>query len=85
MFVDPVSVSLLDLVVTFSGRSRDFVDLWLLNLHLRLELPESGSAELRKEEQQVGAAGQHARMNFEVLVRSISGSLDSPGATSLFS
>ena len=35
VFVDPVFVSLLVLVVTLSGRSRDFVDPRLLNLHLR--------------------------------------------------
>ena len=33
--VDPVSVSLLVLEVTLIGRSRDFVDPLLLNLHLR--------------------------------------------------
>ena len=55
--VDPVSVSLLDLVVTLNGRSRDFVDPQLLNLHLRPELPESGSAELGKAVQQFEAAG----------------------------
>ena len=55
--VDPVSVSLLDLVVTLKGRSRDFVDPRLLNLHLRPESPGSGSAELRKEVQQVDGAG----------------------------
>ena len=54
-FVDPVSVRLLLLVVTLSGRSRDFVGPWMLNLHLRPELP--GSAELLKEVQQVVAAG----------------------------
>ena len=57
VFVDPVSVTLLDLVVTLNGRSRDFVDPQLLNLHLRPELPESGSAELQQEVQQVVAAG----------------------------
>ena len=35
VFVDPVSVSLLVLEVTLSGRSRDFVDPRLLNLHQR--------------------------------------------------
>ena len=35
MFVDPVSVSLLVLVVTSNGRSRGFVDPQLLNFHLR--------------------------------------------------
>ena len=50
-------MSLLDLVVTLSGRSRDFVDPRLLNPHLRPVLPESGFAELRKEVQQVVAAG----------------------------
>ena len=35
VFGDPVSVSFLVLVVTLSGRSRDFVDPRLLNLHLR--------------------------------------------------
>ena len=54
---DPVSVSLLVLLVTLSGGSRDFVYPWLLNLYLRPELPESGSAELREEVQQVVAAG----------------------------
>ena len=69
VFVDPVSASLLDLVVNLNGRSRDFVDPRLLNLHLRPELP--GSAELRKVVQQVVAAGQHARMNVEVLAHAI--------------
>ena len=59
-------MSLLVLVVTFNGRSRVFVDPQLLNLHLRPESPEAGS-ELRKEVQQVVAAGWHARMNVEVL------------------
>ena len=71
VFAVPVSVSLLYLVVTLNGCSRDFVDPTLLNLHLRPELPESGSAELRKQVQQVGAAGWHARMNFEVSARAI--------------
>ena len=35
VFGDPVSVSLLVLEVTLSGRSRDFVDPRLLSLHLR--------------------------------------------------
>ena len=65
-------MSLLVLVVTLNGRSRDFVDPRLLNLHLRPELPESGSADLRKEVQQVVAAGEHARMNVEVLAHAIS-------------
>ena len=50
-------MSLLDLVVTLNGRSRGFVDPRFLDLHLRPELLESGSAELRKEVQQVVAAG----------------------------
>ena len=70
-FVDPVSVSLPVLVLTLYGRSRDFVDSRLLNLHLRPELPESGSAELRIEAQQVVAAGWHAMMNVEVLAHAI--------------
>ena len=57
VFCGPVSVSLLNLVMTLNGRSRDFVDPQLLNLHPRSELPESGSAELQKEVQQVVAAG----------------------------
>ena len=65
MVVDPVSVNLPVLVVTLNGRSRDFVDPQLLNLHLRPELSEFGS-ELRKEIQQVVAAGLHAKMNVEV-------------------
>ena len=66
VFVDPVSVSLLVLVVTLNGCSHDFVDPRLLNLHLRPELPESGSADLQKEVQRVVAAGRHA-MNVELL------------------
>ena len=62
-------MSLLILVVTLSGRSRDFVGPWMLNLHLRPELP--GSAELLKEVQQVVAAGKYARMNVEVLAHAI--------------
>ena len=64
-------MSLLVLVVTLNGRSLDFVDPRFLNLHLRPELPDSGSAEFRKEVQQVVAAGRHARMNAEVLAHAI--------------
>ena len=71
VFVDPVSVRLLVLVSILHGRSRDFVDPRLLNLHLRPELPESGSAELLKEVQQVVSAGWRARMNVEVLAHEI--------------
>ena len=71
-FVDLVSVSLLVLWVTLNGRSRDVVDLRLLNLHLRPELPECGSVEHQKEAQQVAAAGrQHAKKNVEVLAHAI--------------
>ena len=82
--VDPAFLSLLVLVLTLNGRSRDFVDLRLLNLHLRFELPESGPAELWKEVQQVVAAGWHARMNVRHSLTP-SGSFVSSGATSLFS
>ena len=58
-------------MMTLNGRSRDFVDPRLLNLHLRLELPEAGSAELLKEVQQVVAAGWQAKMNVEVLAHEI--------------
>ena len=71
VFLDHVTVSLLDIVVTLNGRARDFVDPRLLNLHLRPELPESGPSELRKEVQQVVASGWHARMNVEVLAHAI--------------
>ena len=64
-------MSLPVLVVTLNGRSRDFVGPWMLNVHLRPELPVSGSAELQKEVQQVVAAGRHARMNVEVLAHAI--------------
>ena len=64
-------MSLLVIVVTLNGRSRDFVDPQLLNLHLSPELPESGSAELRKEVQQVVAAGWRAKMNVEVIAHAI--------------
>ena len=57
--------------MTLNGRSRDFLDPRLLNLHLRPELPESGSAELRKEVQHVAADGWHAKMNVEVLAHAI--------------
>ena len=67
VFLDPVSGSLLVLVSPLHGRSRDFVDPRLLNLFLRPELPESGSAELLKEVQQDVAAGWHAKMNVEVV------------------
>ena len=69
--MDPVSVSLPVLVMTLNGRSRSFVDPRLLNLHLSPELPETGSAELRKEVQQVVAAGWHAKMNVEVHAHAI--------------
>ena len=39
--VGPVSVCLLDFVVTLNGRSHDFVDAQLPNLHLHSELPDS--------------------------------------------
>ena len=65
--MDPVSVNLLVLVMTSDGRSRNFVDPRLLNLHLSPKLPEPGSDELQKEVQQVVAAVEHARMNVEVL------------------
>ena len=80
VFVDPVAVSLLALVLTLYGRSRDFVDPRLLNLHLRPELPESRSAELLKEVQKVVAAGLMWKYS---LTRSRS--FGSSGATSLFS
>ena len=64
-------MSLLVFVVTLNGRSRDCVDPRLLNLHLSPELPESGSGELRKEVQQVVAAGWHSKMNVEVLAHAI--------------
>ena len=41
MFVDLVSVCLLDLVVTFSDHSHDSVDPRLLNFHLQSGLPDS--------------------------------------------
>ena len=65
--MDPVSVSLLALVLTLYGRSREFVDPRLLNLHLSPELPEAGSAELQEEVQQVVAAGWHVMAHVEVL------------------
>ena len=58
-------------MLTLYGCSRDFVDPRLLNLHLHPALPESGSAELRIEAQQVVAAGWHAMMNVEVLAHAI--------------
>ena len=69
--MNPVSVSLPDLVVTLKGHSRDFSVPRLRNLHLRPELSESGSAELLKEVQQVVAAGSHAKMNVEELAHEI--------------
>ena len=59
------------LVLTVNGRSRDFVDSRLLNLHLRLELPESGFADHLKEVHQVVAACWHAKMNVELLAHEI--------------
>ena len=41
VFVDPVSVCLLDFVVTLNGLSHDSVDPRLLNFHLHSELPDS--------------------------------------------
>ena len=64
-------MSLPVLVMTLNGRSRGIVDPRLLNLHLSLELPESGSAELQKEVQQVVAAGWHGRINVEVHAHAI--------------
>ena len=40
-FVDPVSVCLLDSVVTLNDYSHDSVDSRLLNFHLHSELPDS--------------------------------------------
>ena len=48
VFVDPVSVCLLDLVVTLNDHSHDSVDPRLLNFHLRSEL--SDYAEFMEEE-----------------------------------
>ena len=50
-------MSFLILVVTLNGRSRDFVGPWMLNLHVRPQLPKSASAELLKKVQQVVTAG----------------------------
>ena len=69
--MDLVSVSLLVLVVTLNARSRHFVDPRFLNLHLSPELPESGSAELWREVQQVVATGWDAKMTVEVLAHEI--------------
>ena len=69
-FVDPVSVGLLDLVVTWNGRSHDFVDPRLLNLHLRSGLPDS-SVFLEEVQHVVVVVGQHARMNVDILAHVI--------------
>ena len=69
--MDPVSVSLLALVLTLYGRSRDFVDPRLLNLHLSPELLEAGSAELQEEAQPVVASGSHVMAHVEVLAHEI--------------
>ena len=73
MFVDPVSVSLLGLVVILNGRSRDSVDPQLLNPQLRPELPESGSAEHRKETQSLGLLNLGRRYNRLGLLASMRG------------
>ena len=62
--MDPVSVSLLDLV-----RSHDFLDLRLLNLHLRSALPDS--AVFLEAVQQDVVVGSHAKMNVDVLAHVI--------------
>ena len=69
--LDPVSVRFLVLVVTLNVRSRYFVYPRSLNLHLRPELPESGSADLRKEVQQVVDDGWHVMIHVEVLAHAI--------------
>ena len=83
-FVDPVAVSLLVLVLTLNGHSRDFVIPRLLTPHPHLEWPDSGSVALQEEVQQVGAAGRHVEVHVEVLAHAIWTFLSS-GAISLLS
>ena len=69
--VDFVPVDFLSSVATLNGHSRDSVVPPLLTPHLHLELPEAGSAALREEVQQVGAAGWHVEVHVEVLAHAI--------------
>ena len=62
-------MSILDLVVTLSGRSHDCLDPRLLNFHLRSELPDS--AVFPEEEVQQAVVDQHVRMNVDFLAHAI--------------
>ena len=64
-----VSVDFLVSAATLNGRSRDSVVPRLLAPHP--EWPEAGSAALREEVQQVGAAGRHVDVHVEVLAHEI--------------
>ena len=70
MFVNPVSVCLLDFVVTLNDYSHDSVDPRLLNFHLRSELPDSAEF-LEEEVQQAVVVDLHARMNVDILAHLI--------------
>ena len=58
-------------VATLTGHLRDSVVPRLLTPHPHLEWPEAGSAALRKEVQQVGAAGRHVELHVEMLAHAI--------------
>ena len=58
-------------VATLNGHSRDSVVPQLLTPHPHLDQPEAGSAALREEVQQVGAAGRHVEVYVEVLAHAI--------------
>ena len=63
-------MSILDLVVTLSGRSHDCLDPRLLNFHLRSGLPDSAVFP-EEEVQQAVVVDQHVRLNVDFLAHAI--------------
>ena len=70
VFVNPVSVCLLDLVMTLNDHSSDSVDPRFLNFHLLLELPDS-AVFLEEEVRQAVVVDKHVRRNVDVLAHVI--------------
>ena len=70
VFVDPVSVFLLDLVVALNDYSHISVDPRLLKFHHHSELPDSAVFP-EEEVQQAVAVDSHVRMNVAVLAHVI--------------
>ena len=70
VFVDPVSVCLLDFVVTLNDDSHDSADPLLLNFHLHSEFPDSAVFP-EEEVQQAVAVDWHVKMNVDILAHVI--------------